>query len=282
VDVPQRFCEIPKLIFSLPLSEQKFKEHAQKIGTLCGGCNADRKIRIVRLCHLSIVNQQSKKGQPQTQTMNFFKRQQPQTPVMTEPKHQTGSVIPLTKIFTDSDGDHWFEYSNPLTMPSKRAIAAEVATRFAEMNMTKEQLKTMVEAMKKSANSGNIVEMFHLLAEIEWRLEFIGEQNTMIELAACYYVLDGEDETEFNDVFKMRRIEKLNNNPVVRDFFVQRALMSTIKFSELSSNDIQDYLNLSAQENARFYRILQALKSGNTLTTSISPTKSFAKTKSPK
>lgn len=201
---------------------------------------------------------------------------------MAEPKHQTGSVIPLTKIFTDSDGDDWFEYTNMLTMPSKRAIAAEVATRFAEMNMTKDQLKTMVEAMKKSANSGNIVEMFHLLAEIEWRLEFIGEQNTMIELAASYYVLDGEDETEFNDVFKMRRIEKLNNNPVVRDFFVQRALMSTIKFSELSSNDIQDYLNLSAQENARYYRILQALKSGATLTTSISPTKSFAKTKSPK
>ena len=122
--------------------------------------------------------------------MNWFKRQQPQpNPVMAESKHITGSVIPLTKIFTDSDGDDWFEYTNPLQMPSKRTIAAEVATRFAEMNMTKDQLKTMVEAMKRSANQGNIVEMFHLLAEIEWRLEFIGEQNTLIELAACYYVL---------------------------------------------------------------------------------------------
>jgi hypothetical protein len=136
--------------------------------------------------------------------------------------------------------------------------------------------------MKRSANQGNIVEMFHLLAEIEWRLEFIGEEQTMVELAACYYVLNGEDETEFNDVFKQRRIVKLNTNPVVRDFFVERALMSTIKFSELSSVDIQDYLNMSAQENERFSRILQALKSGTTLTNSISRTKSFAKTKSPK
>lgn len=215
--------------------------------------------------------------------MNWFKRQQPKSnQVMAESKHVTGSIIPLTKIFTDSDGDDWFEYTNPLQMPSKRTIAAEVATRFAEMNMTKDQLKTMVESMKKSANSGNIVEMFHLLAEIEWRLEFIGEEQTLIELAACYYVLDGEDETKFNDVFKQRRIDKLNNNPLVRDFFVQRALTSTIKFSELSSHDIQEFLKVSAQENERFYRILQSLKSGNTLTTSISRIKSFAKTKSPK
>lgn len=215
--------------------------------------------------------------------MKWFKRQQQSKPAENEwLQIVTGSKIPLTKIFTDDDGDDWFEYTNPMSMPSKRAIAAEVATRFAEMNMTKDQLKTMVEAMKRSANQGNIVEMFHLLAEIEWRLEFIGEEQTMVELAACYYVLNGEDETEFNDVFKQRRIVKLNTNPVARDFFVERALMSTIKFSELSSGDIQDYLNMSARENERFSRILQALKSGNTLTTSISRTKSFAKTKSPK
>jgi hypothetical protein len=140
----------------------------------------------------------------------------------------------------------------------------------------------MVDAMKKSANSGNIVEMFHLLAEIEWRLEFIGEESTLIELAACYYVLNGEDETEFNPVFKEKRIAKLNKNPMVRDFFVQRALESTMKFSELSSDDIREFLKVSAQENERFNRILQALKSGATLTTSTTPTKSFVKTKSPK
>ncbi len=214
--------------------------------------------------------------------MKWFKRRQQPGSENKPSQHVTGSKLPLNKIFTDSDGDEWFEYRNPMTMPAKRAIAAEVATRFAEMNMTKDQLKTMVEAMKKSANSGNIVEMFHLLAEIEWRLEFIGEEQTLMELAACYYVLNGEDETEFNDVFKQRRIDKLNQNPLVRDFFVQRALESTMKFSELSSDDIREFLKVSAQENERFNRILQALKSGGSLTNSISPIKSFAKTKSPK
>jgi hypothetical protein len=251
---------------------------------LCCGCDTDREIGIRRLRHLSIVNQQSQKSQSQTKKMKWFKRQQPK---QTEPPtsnggHVTGSIIPLTKIFTDQDGDDWFEYSNPLMMPSKRAIAAEVATRFVEMNMTKDQLKTMVDAMKKSANAGNIVEMFHLLAEIEWRLEFIGEEQTLIELAACYYVLNGENETEFNDVFKQSKIDKLKNNSLVRDFFVQRALTSTIKFSELSSNDIQEFLKVSALENERFTRILRQLKSEGTLTTSISRTKSFVKTKSPK
>lgn len=216
--------------------------------------------------------------------MKWFKRQQPKpvSPVMADSKHVTGSIIPLNKIFTDQEGHNWFEYANPLQMPSKRAIAAEVATRFVEMNMTKDQLKTMVDAMKKSANAGNIVEMFHLLAEIEWRLEFIGEEQTLMELAACYYVIDGENETEFNDVFKQSKIDKLKNNQLVRDFFVQRALASTIKFSELSSDDIREFLKVSALENERFTRILHGLKSGTTLTKSISQIKSFAKTKSPK
>jgi hypothetical protein len=271
------------LIFSLPLSEQKIKGHATKIGTLCCGCDKDREIGIRRIRHLSIVNQQSQTGQSKIKKMNWFKRkQQPERDKGSRLQHVTGSIIPLTKIFTDSDGDEWFQYTNPLMMPSKRAIAAEVATRFVEMNMTKDQLKTMVEAMKKSANAGNIVEMFHLLAEIEWRLEFIGEESTLMELAACYYVLNGENETEFNDVFKQKKIDKLNQNPLVRDFFVQRALESTIKFSELSSDDIREFLKVSAQENERFNRILQTLKLDGTLTTSISRTKSFVKTKSPK
>ena len=104
----------------------------------------------------------------------------------------------------------------------------------------------------------------------------------MALLTGLKLVFYGENETEFNDVFKQSKIDKLKNNSLVRDFFVQRALTSTIKFSELSSNDIQEFLKVSALENERFTRILRQLKSEGTLTTSISRTKSFVKTKSPK
>lgn len=210
--------------------------------------------------------------------MKWFKRQQPQPHVDPIQQHVTGSKIPLKKVFTEADGTTWFEYQNPMTIPAKRAIAAEVATRFAEMNMTKDQLSTMIEAMKKSANGGNIVEMFHLLAEMEFRLEFIGEEQTMIELAACYFVINGEDETDFSDVHKQLKIDRIKSNSEASDFFIQRAFVHTTKYSEMSDNDIHEYLKANAPANERFRQILRRLKSGDTLTKSNMSTKSFVKT----
>jgi hypothetical protein len=191
----------------------------------------------------------------------------------------TGTKIPLKKVFTGSDGVDFYEYANPLTMPAKRAIAAEVATRFAEMNMTKSQLTILIEAMKKAGNAGNITEMFHLLMEMEFRLEYIGEEQTMVELAACYFIMDGEDESEFSDVYKAKKIDYIKQNPGASDFFIQRAFELTTKYSEISAQDLAVYLKANAPANERFQQILHQLKLGGTLTKSITQTKSFAKTK---
>ena len=272
MDVPQRFHSLEELIFDVLL------KHAEKIGSLRGPGYAIGKIRIVRVRHLQRVNQRRKKSK-QTQNnkkMKWFKRKPTtQPPVET---HVTGSKIPLVKIFTEPDGTDWFEYQNPMTIPAKRAIAAEVATRFAEMNMTNDQLKTLIESMKRSANTGNIVEMFHVLTEMEFRLEFIGEEQTMVELAACYFVIDGENETEFSDVWKQIKLDRIKSNPQVFDFFVQRAFAHTTKYSEMSPTDIHEYLRANAPANERFRQILQRLKSGDTLTKSNMSTKSFVKT----
>jgi hypothetical protein len=204
--------------------------------------------------------------------MNFFKRKPKHEPE-TKPVSITGSKIALERVFIDDDGDEWFQYVNIMTIPARRAIAAEIATRFAEMNMTNESLTVFIESMKKAANNGNIVELFHLLSEIEFRLSYIGEENTLIELAACYFVLNGEDETDFSDVWKNKKIEKIKSNGRSKDFFLQRAFVFTTKYSELSDNDIHVYLKANAPSNERFNQILRRLKLGDTLTKSIMSTK---------
>lgn len=194
--------------------------------------------------------------------MKLFKRRQQQESV----KHLTGSIIPLKKVFTDSRGVDWFEYDNPLTMPAKRAIAAEVATRFASMNVTKDVLKQVIEQMKQRANAGNIVELFAILGELEFRLDFLGEEETLVELAACYFIEDGENETEFNEVIRKKKVELFKSRPDLFDFFVQRAFEHTINFSNISEADILDYLNRNALQNERLLRFLREAKLGTTLT----------------
>lgn len=184
--------------------------------------------------------------------MKLFRRKQ-QQPSPT----QTGSKIPLKKLFTDQEGIAWYEFENPLNMPAKRAIAAEVATRLAEMNITKDVLLQLMAKMKEQANAGDIVSMFSVLHEIEFRMNFAGEEETLIELAACYFVREGEDETGFDEMQRRKKIELLKSDSALFSFFVQRAFELTMNYSNTSVTDIQDYLIRNAPNAAKLLRFIR-------------------------
>ena len=125
----------------------------------------------------------------------------------------------MTKIYTDKNGVSWYEYNNPLTIPAKRAISAEVATRFADMNLTRFQLIRLIQEMKRNANEGKIVDLFHLLAEVEFRINYLGEEETLLELATIYFVIDGEDETGMDEMSKKKKRDLLKSDEEALSFF---------------------------------------------------------------
>ena len=114
--------------------------------------------------------------------------------------------------------------------------------------------------MKKKANEGNIVDLFNILGEIEFRLNFIGEEQTLMELACCYYLIGDEDETDYSDIHKQRKLDVLKEDTEAKDFFIQGAFQRTIKYSDMSEIDILDYLNQNAPNEKVLDQILQELK----------------------
>lgn len=170
---------------------------------------------------------------------------------------------PLLFTYKDKSGNRWFQYENILQLPAKRAIAAEVATRFAEMNLTKPILKELIAEMKKKANEGDIVSLFTLLNEIDFRLDFIGEEETLLELAACFFCIEGEDPEDFLDSYRKKKIEILKNDSDAKGFFLQRAFEHTTKFSNMSETIIQDYLNQNQTNAEKLIQTLLRSKSGN-------------------
>jgi len=185
--------------------------------------------------------------------MKLFRRKQQQP----EPTTTTGSKIPLKHLFTDSSGVKWYEFENPLTMPARRAIAAEVATRLAEMNLTKEVMIQLIAKMKEHANEGNIVSLFSILNEVEFRMNYAGEEQTLIELAACYFVREGEDETTFDELQRRKKIELFKSDSALFSFFVQRAFELTMNYSTTSVTDIQDYLIRNARNNEKLLKLIR-------------------------
>ena len=176
--------------------------------------------------------------------------------------------VAVNKVYTDKFGNDWFEYANPLQMPAKRAIAAEVATRFADMNLTRENLLLLMGEMKKKANEGNIVELFQILGEIEYRINFIGEEQTLMELACCYYLVGEEDEMDMTDFYRTKKMDIMNKDWDAKAFFLEGAFRRTIRYSDMSEIDILDYLNQNAPNEKMLNQLLQALKSEGTSMTS--------------
>jgi len=193
--------------------------------------------------------------------MKWFKRKQQQNEsVMVESVVKTGSEIPLRAVFIDKEGRNWYQFETPMTIPAKRSIAAEVATRMQEMNLTKETLLDLMAKMKDHANKGQIVELFALLNEIEFRMNFIAEEDTLINLAAAYFVIDGEDETDFSEVDKAKKIAYIKDNKEAFNFFVQRAFEYTTNYSNMSEIDIQEYLLQNAHNVERLKKHLLTKK----------------------
>ena len=224
------------------------------------GCNEDgqRQVKFIRDLH-GINKRINKNNKDTKEKMNWFRRKKQQ-------QQQTEPKIAIKHVYTDKSGTKWFEYENMLTIPAKRAIAAEIATRFADMNLTKDQLTRLFAEMKKNANEGNIVQLFHLMGEIEFRLNYIGEETTLLELASCYFLIEGEDETGFDEKHRQMKLDKFKVDSDCHDFFLQRAFEYTINYSNSSGIDILAFLKATEHDNAKLNQILQTLRLDDILT----------------
>ena len=189
--------------------------------------------------------------------MNLFKRKQkePKTEYLTE------------EIFKDKFGNSWFQFKDKLNIPAKRAIAAEVATRFADLNMTKDNLKELIRKMKDHGNKGDVVSLFGILNEIEFRLDFVGEEQTLKELAVTYFILNDEDPSIINEKIKQQKLEILEADQKAADFFLQAAFDCTTIYSNISHIDITDYLTKNGFERSKLQKYLRPDILTNTLTT---------------
>ena len=181
--------------------------------------------------------------------MNLFKKKRLK-------EQKATSRFELVPIYEDKDGRKWFEFANKMNVPAQRAIAAEVATRFADMNLTREALKKLLEKCKEHANSGDIVQLFSILNEVEFRLDFIGEEQTLLEFASIYFVIDGEDADGLSESWTAKKKEILNDDNEARSFFLSRAYLIITNYSELSGQDFEKYLKETKEHAQRLSRFL--------------------------
>jgi hypothetical protein len=162
----------------------------------------------------------------------------------------------LVKIYEGKDEKgkpvNWYAFVNPLKLPAARAIAGEVAMKQAEMNVDRDTLLEFINSMKEAANTGQITTMFARLENLEQRVNFACEEETLLSLACVYFLIEGEDPRVIAEGTQKRKREMMKADEQAKAFFLTSAFRLTGAFSDISESDILNYLT----------EVRQSLKAG--------------------
>jgi len=162
----------------------------------------------------------------------------------------------LRHIYTDVFGNRYYELLDVTRMSWRRAVAGEIQSRQAEYCLTRDSLKKIIEKMKEHANKGEFTEVFALLVEIEQRMEFAGEEETLLGLASVYFFMEGERVDDFNQVVANEKIELWKKDPEAKSFFLKRAFERTKVYMLMLEADMPDYSFQVARNQKKIDEVL--------------------------
>lgn len=160
-------------------------------------------------------------------------------------------------VYTSIKGTKIYSLADPLNISAQRGISAEKAKRFADMNLSESEMKSLIKEYKRSINiDQDFVRANSIVQEIEYRLEFICEENSIYDLAALYFLVEGEDLQQPSEGHNKTKREHYNNEADVRAFFLQNGLHLINKSSQLPEGDLLTYLEKVRAISERIYRYI--------------------------
>jgi hypothetical protein len=162
-------------------------------------------------------------------------------------------------VFTSVKGTKIYALKDVMTISTFRAISAEKARRHAEFCISKGELTKLIQDMKDAVNlRKDFVELMSIVQEMEYRNNFICEENSLLDLSCIYFFLEGEDIEMPNDSFNQQKGMLAKAEFDIRSFFLQSALHLTKRFSEQQEKDLLLYLEEIKILSQKFHRHIVA------------------------
>jgi len=163
-------------------------------------------------------------------------------------------ISPLKLIYTDKNKRKWFGFKDPLQLPPKRALAAMVYSRFADLRITPQRLDAILNEMEKLFNAGEFMKAGALVEELRISEELYCEPATLKQLGTVYIIGEGEDPAEYANHVNQEKVKQWEEDGEAEAFFLQFAWTFTRAYLQFSGLNTQDYFNKQAAAIKRLGR----------------------------
>jgi len=162
----------------------------------------------------------------------------------------------VKEVFKTKSGVKFFSLHQPHAISAERGVAAEESRRYASLCLSKNEMKGLIAEYKKGVNNQDIVYSHSIIQEMEYRLNYICEANSLFDLACLYFFIDGENIRTPSEAFNAKKKELFASDPEVRGFFLPIALNLMRSFSESQETDLVNYLEEMRSQSARISRYI--------------------------
>lgn len=170
---------------------------------------------------------------------------------------EDGTTFTVEEVYRDPEGNIYYGFSDPLRMPAQRALAAEVAATWADLNITKDDAIAFCTKMEEFADKGRIGDVIHLVKVLKGRLQWACEDKTLLNLAKVYFLVNDEPIMAPSNEHNALKDKMWDRHGEVRAFFLRRAFVLTKGYSGFSPTDILNYLEVQKAMLARGEGLLQ-------------------------
>lgn len=188
-------------------------------------------------------------------------------------KRKPQRQLPLDHVFTFNDGTKLFTYKaehyGQISSRHYRNIQEAVnylmtfqmarPEWIAAIGKMDEQLDYAINETKQSPRTKALVECKMIIKDFRDRAAGLKNANqTLLEYLFCtFYLIDDECEMGFSEVHNKRKIELLNEDPLLGDFFLTNLHQNMKSWFPISEESTLDALVQLATEKERIYSSLR-------------------------
>lgn len=160
----------------------------------------------------------------------------------------------LKKAYTSGDGTVFYALVDPMNISTLRGLSAEKALRFMEMKITEKELRAVIKKQVQAMNEGDLVTACAITKEIEYRLDFITEERSILDLVCIYYYLKDENPDVPSDEINKKKLSIILSDFEAKCFFLRTGLHLCKLLSETQEKDLLSYLRETAHLADRMRR----------------------------
>jgi hypothetical protein len=184
------------------------------------------------------------------------------------PKWNFSSEAPIEYAFS-FDGEDYFMFSNPLSIPWQRGFVSLAYYEEMNMRMTREFMESWVSAFeeklaKERISLSDIVKHVGIIRD---RLTWVVEPMTLYKLASVVFFTRSENPAKYDFIYNQKKIQSWQRDDCMLDFFLQGPLQILLPHLKLSPENISSYLSpvtkISKMQISELQKELSHMKSSD-------------------